>query len=75
MLAFFGLFVTLSFAPFRQLFVGFTEGSESEIKEPRNGFSITVIEMSRTARNLPQLFKCSFSKRMKFHRKRLREKK
>lgn len=29
-------------------------------------------EMSRTARNSPQLFRCSFSRRKKFHTKRLR---
>ena len=29
--------------------------------------SIGAIEMSRTARNWPQLFKCSFSRRKKFH--------
>ena len=29
--------------------------------------SIGAIDMSRTARNWPQLFKCSFSKRKKFH--------
>ena len=32
------------------------------------------IEMSRTARNLPQLFRCSFSNRKKFQTKRLKEK-
>ena len=31
-------------------------------------------EMSRTARKLPQLFKCSFSRRKKFHTKRLERK-
>lgn len=33
--------------------------------------SIGATEISRTARNLPQLFKCSFSKRKKFQTKRL----
>lgn len=32
--------------------------------------SIGAMEMSRTALNLPQLFKCSFSKRKKFHTNR-----
>lgn len=36
--------------------------------------SIGAIEISRTARNLPQLFKCSFSKRKKFHTNRLKSK-
>lgn len=35
--------------------------------------SIGAIEISRTARNLPQLFKCSFSKRKKFHTNRLKQ--
>lgn len=35
--------------------------------------SIGAIEISRTARNLPQLFKCSFSKRKKFHTNRLKK--
>uniref|UniRef100_A0A6B0UJA0 Putative secreted protein n=1 Tax=Ixodes ricinus TaxID=34613 RepID=A0A6B0UJA0_IXORI len=34
--------------------------------------SIGATEMSRTARNLPQLFRCSFSSRKKFHTKRLK---
>lgn len=33
--------------------------------------SIGAMEMSRTARNLPQLLRCSFSSRKKFHTKRL----
>lgn len=33
--------------------------------------SIGATEISRTARNLPQLFKCSFSSRKKFQTKRL----
>lgn len=33
--------------------------------------SIGAIEMSRTARNLPQLLRCSFSSRKKFHTNRL----
>lgn len=32
--------------------------------------SIGAIDISRTALNLPQLFKCSFSRRKKFHTKR-----
>ena len=32
---------------------------------------IGAIDMSRTARNCPQLFKCSFSRRKKFHTNRL----
>ena len=32
---------------------------------------IGAMEISRTARNWPQLFKCSFSRRKKFHTKRL----
>ena len=36
--------------------------------------SIGAIDMSRTARNWPQLFKCSFSKRKKFHTNLLKKK-
>ena len=38
---------------------------------PPPSMSSGCMEMSRTTRNCPQLFKCSFSRRKKFHTKRL----
>lgn len=52
----------------------FTTPSSSSIMRRIFSWSEELIgatEMSRTARNLPQLFRCSFSSRKKFHTKRL----